>query len=169
MYRFGLFFDGFACLVVVYLIVLCFCDFFWYVFFFFVCSFSFSVWPYFLRFCLLSIVVFYRFGPLLYRFGFYSIGLACTLSVWLCTLSVGPVLYRFGLYCIGVLYRFGPVLYRFGPVLYRFGFYSNGFVCTLLVYSFGLVLYFIVLCCILSVLFVLFWFTFSVLVFIFSF
>src|SRR5678815_5339514 len=68
--------------------------------------------------------------PVLYRFGLYSLGLACTLSVW-------PVLYRFGLYSIGlacplsvclILYRFASfsislprILYRFRPVLYRFG------------------------------------------------
>src|SRR5678815_4641682 len=77
--------------------------------------------------------------------GLYSIGLACTSSVW-------RVLYRFE----PVLYRFGPVLYRCNlsvwgctlsvwacsllvwPVLYRFGLHSNGLACTLLVYSIGL-------------------------------
>src|SRR5678816_963153 len=76
-----------------------------------------------------------------YRFGLYSIGLACTLSVWPVLnrfgLSVWPVLYRFGLFSIGLACTLSV-----WPVLYRFGLYSIGFACTLsvwlVIYRFGL-------------------------------
>src|SRR5678815_4601605 len=78
----------------------------------------------------------------------YSIGLACTLSVWACTLLVWCVLYWFGLhsnglakYSICVLYRVG--LYSIGLALYfiDLGLYSISLTCTLSVwpvlYRFG--------------------------------
>src|SRR5678815_5443865 len=73
----------------------------------------------------------------LYRFWLYSIGLACTLSVYACTLLVWVVLYRFGLYSIALcLYSIGlgctlsvwPVLYRFGLFSIALCLYSIGFV-----------------------------------------
>src|SRR5678815_1972316 len=87
--------------------------------------------------------------PVLYRFGLHSNVLACTLLVYsidlVCTLSMG--LYSIGMACTLSIF---PVLYwctlsvwacnlSVWRVLYRFGVYFIGLAFTLLVYSIGLV------------------------------